>query len=171
VNTQIHAGGCDRARVQPAQPNDSFFLNCAHSLVSMNAFQPQPRPTPPEQRRPRLRPKRLPRSASHRAIALESLFKLSVNSLLALVAIVALIQWVPLYASRQAELRQLQAEVRLIETRVQQLRADMTKEFDPARAKATAESETGRVPVRQRPIRWQSDRPAQPDLEEADGLP
>lgn len=137
----------------------------------MNAFQPQPRPTPPEQRRPRLRPKRSPRSASHRAIALESLCKLSVNSLFALVAIIALIQWVPIYAARQGELRQLQAEVRLIETRVQKLRADMAKEFDPARTQATIEAETGRVPARQRPIRWQSDRPAQPDLEEADGLP
>lgn len=137
----------------------------------MNAFQPQPRPTPTPVRRPRLRPKRMPQSASYRAIALESLFKLSVNSLLTLVAIVAIVQWMPLYFTRQSELRQLQAQVRLVEIRVQRLKADMAIYFDPARTQATVESETGRVPVRQRPIRWQTDRPIAPEPDEDDGLP
>lgn len=137
----------------------------------MNAFQPQHRPDPPVQRRPRLRPKQLPKSASYRSIALESLFKLSVNSLLALIAVAALVQWIPLYATRRAELRQLQAEVRLVETRVQTLRSEMTQNFDPAHNRATVEAETGRVPLNQRPVRWQPDRPSQPDFEEGDGLP
>jgi hypothetical protein len=113
----------------------------------------------------------MPQSASYRAIALESLFKLSVNSLLTLVAIVAIVQWMPLYFTRQSELRQLQAQVRLVETRVQRLKADMAVHFDPARTQATVESETGRVPVRQRPIRWQTDRPIAPEVDEDDGLP
>jgi hypothetical protein len=82
----------------------------------------------------------LPRT--HRAIAIETTLKLSINLALSGIAISALTQLVPYYLSGRDKLAQLEAEVEQTEVRVRQLRTQFSYYFDPQQAKTIMQQES-----------------------------
>jgi hypothetical protein len=79
---------------------------------------------------------------THRAIAIETTLKLSINLAIAGIAISALTQLVPYYLSGRDKLTQLEAEVERTEVRVRQLRTQFSYYFDPQQAKTIMQQES-----------------------------
>lgn len=122
----------------------------------MNAYQPLiPPPDPSRRRTPR--PRRNPKRHPHRAIVVETLAKLSVNSLLAVVAITALMRLLPYNLEQQSKLQELNAEVTDLADRVDTLQADLSRHFDPQQAMSVMQEQSIRVDPRQRQIVWVDD--------------
>jgi hypothetical protein len=136
-------------------------------------LQPQPprrrsartvRPVAPAQRVPaspkakvRATP-RVARSAASSAVisqvTRETLVKLSVNSLLLLVAGTTLARLVPTYFVSQAQIQELNHEVAFTESRMNQLRQDFSKSFDPSQARVVMVEQTYKVDPQQRQVVW-----------------
>jgi hypothetical protein len=79
---------------------------------------------------------------THRAIAIETTFKLSINLAIAGIAVSALTQLVPYYLSGRDKLSQIETEVEQTEHRVQQLRTQFSYYFDPQQAKTIMQQES-----------------------------
>ncbi len=122
----------------------------------MNAIQP------PRSNRQPLEPRRMgPRTQRHQrrhsfgAVAGESTAKLVVNIVLSAAAITGLIQLLPYHLSQQAKLREVRAEVKRTEERVNGLRADFSSTFDSRQTKRIMQKQSYRVDPNQRQIVWQ----------------
>lgn len=88
---------------------------------------------------------------THRAIAIETTLKLSINLAIAGIAISALTQLVPYYLSGRDKLAQLETEVEQTEARVRQLRNKFSYYFDPQQAKTIMQHESNLTdPTQQR---------------------
>ena len=122
----------------------------------MNAIQPS-RPTlqPLEPRRmvPRTQSRR--RRQSFPAVAGETTVKLVVNIVLSTAAIAGLVQLLPYHLSQQAKLREVRAEVKRTEARVNSLRSDFSRSFDSGQAKSVMQEQSYRVDPNQRQVVWQ----------------
>ncbi|HEY9641443.1 MAG TPA: hypothetical protein V6C57_13230 [Coleofasciculaceae cyanobacterium] len=110
-------------------------------------------PTPPDPT-PRKKVRRRPRRDPHQATIAETSFKLGVNAVLAIVAITALVRLVPYNLAQQTKLQEIRAEVSDLEGRVGQLRADLSRQFDPQQAMSVMREESMRVDPRQRQVIW-----------------
>ncbi|MGK7874958.1 MAG: hypothetical protein AB4426_17155 [Xenococcaceae cyanobacterium] len=115
----------------------------------MNALQPleplkSPRVTP---RRHRHR-----RHYSHMAVAAEITVKLLVNGVLSAAAIIALAKLLPYHLSQQAKLREVRIEVKDTETRVNQLRENFNRNFDPSQTKIVMQEQSPWVDPNQRRV-------------------
>lgn len=119
----------------------------------MQAIQPATPPVQPE-KTARRRRKANPRNNAHQAIAVEITAKLVANLVLSICATSALIQLLPHHHSAQQKLREIQAEVKLTQGRVDQVRSDLNRYFDPAAAKSIMQEQTNRVDPQQRQIIW-----------------
>jgi hypothetical protein len=113
--------------IQPVRPP-------LRSVEFRNSGRPQTRVAKPIDR------DRLQRT--HRAIAIETTLKLSINVVMAGIAISALTQLVPYYLSGRDKLAQLETEVERTEVRVQQLRTQFSYYFDPQQAKTIMQQES-----------------------------
>jgi hypothetical protein len=122
----------------------------------MNAIQP-PRPTgqPLEPHRKVRRTQRPQRRHSYHAVAGETTAKLVVNLVISAAALTGLIQLLPYHLSQQAKLREVSAEVKRTETRVNSLRTDFSRSFDPGQAESVMHEQSYRVDPTQRQIVWQ----------------
>lgn len=89
---------------------------------------------------------------THRQIAIETSFKLSVNLAIAVVAISALTHLIPYYLMGRQKLTQLETEVEKTESRVQQLRTQFSYYFDPQQAKTIMQQESNLVDPTQKRI-------------------
>lgn len=112
-----------------------------------------PPPLPPEPSRHQV-VRRRKRRNPHRAIAIETGFKLGVNGILAIVAVSALVKLVPYNLAQQSKLKEIQTEVAALEGRVDRLEADLSRQFDPQQAMSVMQTESNRVDPRQRQVRW-----------------
>ncbi|AFY65162.1 hypothetical protein [Geitlerinema sp. PCC 7407] len=124
----------------------------------MNAIQPS-RPQPSRNLPPRRRSasRVLPqgrKAAANRAMALELTVKLAVNLVLLSAAIAALVRILPYQSSQQEKLRELSAEVNATETRVDRLRLNFNRNFDPQQARNVMQEQSYRVDPRQRQVVW-----------------
>jgi predicted fused transcriptional regulator/phosphomethylpyrimidine kinase len=82
--------------------------------------------------------------------------KLAVNIVLAIAAVSALVKLIPYNLSQQAKLRELTTEVAAVEGRVEQVKTDFHRHFDPRQATSVMQEQTSRVQPGQRPIVWVS---------------
>lgn len=108
---------------------------------------PPPTPDPPRRRLVR-------RRNPHRATAAETGFKLGTNLVLAIVALSALANLIPYNLAQQGKLQEIRAEVSELEGRVDQLQANLSRQFDPQQAMSVMQEESSRVDPRQRKVVW-----------------
>lgn len=121
----------------------------------MNAIQPSIPPRQPlEARRMVSRTQRRQRHHSFRAVAGETTAKLVVNIVLSAAAITGLVQLLPYHLSQQAKLGEVRAEVKRAESRLNNLRTDFSRSFDPGQAKSVMQEQSYRVDPNQRPVVW-----------------
>jgi hypothetical protein len=81
-----------------------------------------------------------------------------VNILLSTAAIAGLIKLLPHHLSQQAKLREVRLEAERTEERVNNLRADFSRSFDPGQAKSVMQEQSHRVDPTQRQVVWQNPR-------------
>lgn len=123
----------------------------------MNAIQPSQPIRQPSQLRRRVSPtQRQRRNPSHGAVAGEITAKLVVNILLSAAAIAGLVKLLPHHLSQQAKLREVRVEAERTEERVNNLRADFSRSFDPGQAKSVMQEQSYRVDPTQRQVVWQN---------------
>jgi cell division protein FtsB len=112
-----------------------------------------PPPLPPEPSRRQV-VRRRKRRNPHRAIAIETGFKLGVNGVLVIVAVSALVKLVPYNLAQQSKLKEIRTEVAELEGRVDHLQAALSRWFDPQQAMNVMQTESHRVDPQQRQILW-----------------
>lgn len=119
----------------------------------MNAIQPSRPPLQPVEPR-RVVPQRKSRNRGrpYQSMAVQTTVKLTVNVLLSAAAVSALVKLLPYYQSQQEKLQEIQTEVKLTEGRVNRLRTDFNRYFDPQQAKNIMQEQSNRVNPGQRPV-------------------
>ncbi len=123
----------------------------------MNAIpssRPPLRPVEPLRRRTS-RPRLHSRQHPHQAIATEVSTKLIVNLVLAIAAGTALVKLLPYNLSQREHLRELQTEVATVEERVERLRNDFDRNFDPKQTRSIMQEQSSRIDASQRQVVWQ----------------
>ncbi len=88
----------------------------------------------------------------HRAIAIETSIKLTVNLVISGAAIAALTQLLPYSIAQQAKLQEVRAEVKTTQARVSRLKSEFNRYFDPRQAKSIMQEETNRADPNQRVV-------------------
>ena len=122
----------------------------------MNALQSPPpmrSPRPPRQRVSRAVVRR-PSQHRHQAIAIETGAKLTVNVLLAIAAIAALVKLIPYTLSQQQKMQELQSKVTALEVRVDALETEFDRYFDPQQTQSVMQEQSNRVGINQLQIIW-----------------
>jgi hypothetical protein len=100
------------------------------------------------------RPNRPKHPRSYRAIASEVGLKLSVNMVLALVAVSALFRLLPYNLAQKQKIRELDHQVTSTEERVEQLEADFNRYFDPRQTRSVMQEQNNRIYPNQRQVIW-----------------
>lgn len=119
----------------------------------MNAFQPSTPPLQPvKQRRKVPRPKKHLRQRSYQIMALETSAKITVNLVIITAAISALTQLLPYHWLQQDKLREIRTEVKLMEGRVNTLRVEFSRNFDPSQANSIRQEQSYRFAPNQRQV-------------------
>jgi hypothetical protein len=119
----------------------------------MNAFQPSRPPLQPvEKKRTVPRPKRRLRQRAYQLMVLETTAKVAVNIVISAAAVSALVQLLPYHWSQQDKLRTVRTEVKVMEGRVQNLRTEFNRNFDPGEAKSIMQQKSFRFDPNQRPV-------------------
>ena len=119
----------------------------------MNALQPSRPPLKQvEPRRVASQRKNRDRRRPYQVMAVQTTAKLTINVLLSAVAVSALVKLVPYYLSQQEKLQEIQTEIKLTEERVNSLRTDFNRYFDPQQAKSIMQEQSNRVDPGQRPV-------------------
>lgn len=118
-------------------------------------------PLPPHRSSRRLAPhdprssqRRSPRRDPHRAVTFEAATRLGVNAVLGIVAISTLIKLIPYIMDQQEKLREIRSEVAEIEGRVDHLRAEFDRNFDPNQTMNVMREQSARLNPNQRQIIW-----------------
>src|SRR5579883_2364784 len=117
----------------------------------MHALKPSylpPQPTRRTRTVPRHKPQ--PRPRPHRAIVIETTVKLSVNAVLSVAAIGALVQLLPYRSSQLAKLQELQTAVQSMNDRVDRAQAHFSQYFDPYQTESNMEAQSNRIGAQQR---------------------
>jgi hypothetical protein len=115
----------------------------------MNALQPLA-PLPSRRLTPRRRRHRQPHS--HKGIAAEIAMKLVVNGILSATAIVTLAKLLPYQLIQQEKLQEVRLEVQETEARVDRLRENFSRNFDPSQTRNVMQEQSSRVAPGQRRI-------------------
>lgn len=97
----------------------------------------------------------LPQPNSFRAVAGETTLKLVAHLVLCAGAVYGLSQLLPYQLSQQGKLREVKREVKRTERRVNNLRTDFSRSFDPRQAKSVMQEQSYRVDPNQRQVVWQ----------------
>jgi hypothetical protein len=85
--------------------------------------------------------------------------KLAVNAMLAITALVAIVRLVPYTLEQQSKVQELEARVMDLEQRVQVLRADFDRNFDPLQAGIIMREQTNRIGPYQVRVIWTQPEP------------
>jgi uncharacterized membrane protein (DUF106 family) len=80
--------------------------------------------------------------------------KLAANTVLSVIAIAALVKLIPYQLAQQEKLKEVRVEVHELETRVNQLRANFSRNFDASQAKKVMQEQSPRIDPNQRRIVW-----------------
>ncbi len=123
----------------------------------MNAIQSYPtigQPEPSRRRRPLKSAQRLQKRHPYQGLAVETAAKLAVNLVLSAAAISTLLQLLPYQKTQQEKLQEIRAEVAKTEVRVNRLRSEFSRNFDPHQTKKLMEEMSYRVDPTQVQIVW-----------------
>ena len=101
--------------------------------------------------------RRKPRLNPNRAIAFETTAKFTVNLVISMVAISALLQLVPTGSEQQQKLQEISQEVQYTEERVKRLRSEFTRNFDPQETQKIMQEQTELQDPQQLQIIWKED--------------
>lgn len=122
----------------------------------MNSIQPSKptrQPLKPNQKLSRTqKPQKL---HYYRAVVGETTLRLVVNIVLSTAAIAGLVQLLPYQLSQQSKLQEVRREVKRTEARVNNLRSDFSRSFDPRQAQKVMQEQTYRFNPSQRQVVWQ----------------
>lgn len=88
----------------------------------------------------------------HRWLVWEIMFKLGLNSVLVVGSVVSLVRLIPHQQVQQAKLQDVQMQVRETEMRVQDLRQDFSRNFDPTQSRKLMEEISPRQDPQQRQV-------------------
>lgn len=136
--------------LQP-QPRVRRSARPARSAAPAQRVQVQPVPVS------RVRPT-VVRSRAHAAlisqVTRETVVKLSVNSLLLVVAASTLARLVPNHFVSLAQVQEVKHEVSFTQARIDKLRQDFNQSFDPSQARVLMVEQTYKVDPRQRQVVW-----------------
>jgi hypothetical protein len=120
----------------------------------MQALQPIETPVssrPATQRRPRRsRPSR--RATGNKGVKVEVTMKLIANSVISVVAIAALFKLLPYQKAQQTKIEEIRLEVETTQKRVDSLRQNFNRYFDPAQSQKVMQEENPRLAPNQRRI-------------------
>ena len=111
----------------------------------MNAFQPE------QISKSRRSSKSLSRRAD-RTVVREISLKIFVNSVLSVVAVIALAKLIPYQLKQQAKQQEMNRETKEIESRVGQLRENFNRNFDPTQSRKIMQELSPKVDPNQRRI-------------------
>lgn len=119
----------------------------------MNAPLIQP---PDPRRKSGMMPKKRqqPKTNTDKLMAIEITTKLAVNIFLSAVALGTIIQLWAYYNSQQSKLGELQTEVKQTEKRVNRLRSDFNRNFDPQQSQSIMQEQSPLIDPTQRQILW-----------------
>jgi hypothetical protein len=110
-------------------------------------------PTPNYRRpKPKRRRSRQRRSRFHQELATEIKLKLAANALLSVAAIAALLKLLPYQLTQQAKLQEVRSEVQEVAMRVEKLRSNFSRSFDPHQTKKIMQEQTPWLDPNQRRI-------------------
>lgn len=126
-----------------AQPSNRLSASSPHQQVT-------------ERVKRQSRSSRSSRKAVHRVLAAELSARLGVNVLVGCVAVSALVTLIPYNWTQEAKLRELQTEVAEVEKRVDRLREEFDRHFDPQQAISVMQEQSIRVNPNQRQVIWTS---------------
>jgi hypothetical protein len=113
-------------------------------------------PTVKPARRAKTTPQRrqLQQQTRHRVLAIETSMKIVMNVLISGVALTTLFTVIPNRVSQQQKLQELKAEVGITENRVNQLKTDFNRAFDPGQERQIAQEQTHFTDPNRTPIVW-----------------
>lgn len=122
------------------------------SRMSRPARQPQRR----KSRRARTTPqqRKQQQQTHHRLLVMEAGLKIGMNVVISGVALVTLFNIVPHRVAQQQKMQELRTEVQVTEKRVNQLKADFNRAFDPGQERQIAQEQTHFVDPNRTPIVW-----------------
>jgi cell division protein FtsB len=106
-------------------------------------------------RRPRSKSRKRPEQKfqpEHKWLVWEILFKLGLNGVFVVVSIMAIARLLPHQQAQQAKLNEIQMQVEETEARVEQLRNDFQRSFDPGQSRKIMEELSPRHDPNQRKI-------------------
>jgi hypothetical protein len=109
--------------------------------------------------------KRAVRTARFQALGWEITGRLTVNLVLTLVALSALVKLIPYYQTQRQVLREVETSVKAAEAQNQRLRADFTRYFDPAQTSQVLQENGARESDRHVPIVWVDQLPESSKVE------
>lgn len=118
----------------------------------MNAIQSSKAPLHAVESRRVARTQNRRRTQPHRGFALETTAKLVVNVALSAAATSALAQLLPYHWSVQAKLQEIRTEVKQTEERVNHVKQDFSRSFDPQEAKSVMREQSHRIDPTRRQI-------------------
>ncbi|BAZ82909.1 MAG: hypothetical protein ACKO9I_21490 [Sphaerospermopsis kisseleviana] len=120
----------------------------------MNAFQPSKPPLQPPVKPTRTapRPKKHLHQRSYQIMALETSAKITVNLVIITAAVSALSQLMPYHRLQQDKLREIRTEVKLMQGRVDDLRTEFSRNFDPSQANSIRQEQSYRFAPSQLPV-------------------
>ncbi len=90
--------------------------------------------------------------------ALETTAKLAVNVVISAAAVYGLVQLLSYQSAQQQKLREIRTEVKLMEGRVNLLRTDFSRYFDPQQAESVLQEQSNRVSPGQHQVIWKADK-------------
>lgn len=90
----------------------------------------------------------------NQARALEITVMLAVNALLSATAVVALVQLIPYQRSQHAKLQEMQSQVEVAQERVDRVKQQFNRNFDPQQARQIMQEQTNRIDPKQRQVVW-----------------
>lgn len=127
----------------------------------MHALRPSQPPLQPVEprRRVALRARAGQNRNSHRAIAAEVGAKLTVNVILAIAAVTTLVKLLPYNLAQQDKLQELKTEVTAVENRVDRLRTDFNRHFDPQQARNIMQEQNAWIEPGRQQVVWLEDAP------------
>lgn len=122
----------------------------------MNAFQPSRPPLQPVEPRRSLQRKSRQHRRPYQVVTLETTAKLAVNVLLSAAAVSGLMQLLHYQWFQQEKLWEIQTEVKQAEERVNLLRTDFSRYFDPQQANSIMQEQSNWVEPGQHQVVWQN---------------
>ncbi len=122
------------------------------------------RSTPPVRQPPIVKPGRRAKTSAqgrqqqqqtrNRVLAIETSMKIAMNVLISGVALTTLFTVIPNRVSQQQKLQELKAEVGITESRVNQLKTDFNRAFDPGQERQIAQEQTHFTDPNRVPVVW-----------------